>query len=172
MVGDRKDSVYQLPRRPGRLIRDGCRWRNVTRLTKMRAGQASWSPDGSKIVFVAHSLEMMQGQSELQKRVAGEFPLEVFVMDSDGSSVRMLTKSLTSTGQPCWSSDGASITFFVDFLDDTGNIFQIDPDGNNFRRVTAGPKLDSRPALSRDGSKMAFQSNRDGNYEIYVMILR
>lgn len=42
----------------------------------------------------------------------------------------------------------------------------------NLRRVTAGPKYDTRPAFSPDGSKLAFQSNRDGNYEIYVMNLR
>ena len=146
--------------------------KNVSRLTKMTAGQGSWSPDGTKVVFIAHSLEEMKGQSELQKRVAGGRPLEVFIMDSDGSNVRMLTKSLTSTGVPCWSRDGASIAFFIDSLDESGNIFQIDVDGGNLRRVTAGPRFDSRPAFSADGSKMAFQSNRDGNYEIYIMNVR
>ena len=146
--------------------------RNLTRLTKMSAGQASWSPDGNKIVFIAHSLEEMQGQSELQRRVAGVLPLEVFTMDADGGNVRMLTQSLTSTGVPCWSRDGTNITFFVDFLDDSGNIFQIDTEGKNWKRLTAGPKFDFRPAISPDGSRLAFHSNRDGNYEIYIMNLR
>jgi TolB protein len=45
-------------------------------------------------------------------------------------------------------------------------------DGSNLQRLTAGPKIDTHPAISPDGSKLAFQSNRDGNYEIYVMSLR
>jgi hypothetical protein len=49
------------------------------------------------------------------------------------------------------------------------NIFEIDLDGGNLRRLTAGPKVDGRPAFSPDGSRLAFQSNRDGDYEIYVM---
>jgi len=55
---------------------------------------------------------------------------------------------------------------------DMANLFQIDLNGLNLRRLTAGPKMDERPAYSPDGSKLAFQSNRDGNYEIYVMNLR
>ena len=72
---------------------------------------------------------------------------------------------------PCWSPDGASIAFVYEALPGA-NIFQIDLDGKNLRRLTAGPKVDERPAFSPDGSKLAFQSNRDGNYEIYVMNLR
>jgi len=36
----------------------------------------------------------------------------------------------------------------------------------------ATPKIEARPAVSPDGSKLAFESNRNGNYEIYVMNLR
>jgi len=52
------------------------------------------------------------------------------------------------------------------------NIFQVDVDSGKIRRLTAGPKFDSRPAYSPDGSRLAFNSNRDGNSEIYVMSLR
>jgi len=44
--------------------------------------------------------------------------------------------------------------------------------GGNIKRLTAGPKMDTQPAISPDGSKLAFQTNRDGNFEIYVMNLR
>ena len=71
-------------------------------------------------------------------------------------------------------ADGASIGFIIDRsgFGIMSNIFQIDLDGGNRRRLTAGPRLDGQPAFSPDGSKLAFQSNRDGNYEIYVMNLR
>ena len=52
------------------------------------------------------------------------------------------------------------------------NILQVGLDRTNLKRLTAGPKIDARPAISPDGSMLAFQSNRDGDYEIYVMNLR
>jgi len=137
---------------------------NVTRLTKTRAGQPAWSPDGSKVAFVKPSLEP----------IGGHFPLQIFVMDAQGGNVRMVTASPNSTYVPCWSHDGATIAFVREFdtLGYRTGIFQIDSGGGNLRRLTAGPKEDGRPAYSPDGSRLAFQSNRDGNYEIYVMNLR
>ncbi len=45
----------------------------------------------------------------------------------------------------------------------------MDADGGNVRRLTHHPKLDCWPVWSPDGKRIAFTSNRDGNYEIYVM---
>lgn len=42
----------------------------------------------------------------------------------------------------------------------------------NLKRVTAGPKFDGRPTYSQGGTKLAFESNRNGNYGIHVMNLR
>ena len=97
--------------------------------------------------------------------------LQIFVMDADGGNKRKITTLDTSAFLPCWSPDGTSIAFVFEALH-KAYIFQIDLDGKNLRRLTAGPKLDEHPAFSPDGSKLAFQSNRDGNYEIYVMNLR
>ena len=38
-----------------------------------------------------------------------------------------------------------------------------------FRRLTNNSAIDEHPAWSPDGTRIAFQSYRDGNYEIYVM---
>ncbi|HKA18938.1 MAG TPA: winged helix-turn-helix domain-containing protein [Blastocatellia bacterium] len=134
---------------------------NVTRLIRMRGGQAAWSPDGSKLAFISPATE----------GYTGFFPLQVFVADSDGNNVRMLTKTGMSLFVPSWSSDGSTLAFVADNVT-RNNIFQIGLDGRNFRRLSAGPKSDDRPAISPDGSKLAFQSNRAGNFEIYVMNLR
>lgn len=83
----------------------------------------------------------------------------------------MVTRESESHFIPYWSGKGTSLAFAVDMLGDTSNIFQFDLDGSNRRRLTAGPKIDAQPAISPDGSKLTFQSNRDGNYEIYVMNL-
>ena len=48
----------------------------------------------------------------------------------------------------------------------------MNADGSDLKRLTRSPGLDVRPAWSPDGSRIAFTSNRDGNYEIYVMNCR
>ena len=45
----------------------------------------------------------------------------------------------------------------------------MNADGGNVRRLTTHPAMDYWPAWSPDGKRIAFTSNRDGNYEIYVM---
>jgi Tol biopolymer transport system component/DNA-binding winged helix-turn-helix (wHTH) protein len=135
---------------------------SVSRLTTTGATGVVVSPDGSKIAYISPSPEL----------IATYHPLQVFVADPDGSNVRMVTKDLQSIFGPCWYADAASIVFAIDNLGVASNIFQIDLDGNHHKRLTAGPKIDTQPAVSPDGSRLAFQSNRDGNYEIYVMNLR
>jgi len=127
----------------------------LRRFTTTGAKSAAWSPDGSRVAMIGLSL-------------VHQAP--VFVADPDGGNVRMITKDPIGAFWPCWSADGASIVVAVDILG-VSNIFQIDLDGNR-KRLTAGPKIDTQPAISPDGSKLAFQSNRDGNYEIYIMNLR
>ena len=93
-------------------------------------------------------------------------------MDADGSNVKMITRSEHSTFGPKWSPDGAKIAFVIEYHGARANIFEIPAEGGNLKRLTVGPKFDGRPAYSPDGKKLAFESNRNGNYEIYVMNLR
>lgn len=48
------------------------------------------------------------------------------------------------------------------------NIYLMDADGKNQIKLTATNE-DRYPAWSPDGKKIAFMSNRDGNYEIYIL---
>ena len=47
----------------------------------------------------------------------------------------------------------------------------MNADGSNLTNLTNNAAHDIHPSWSPDGTKIAFVTIRDGNYEIYVMIV-
>mgnify|MGYP006257062527 FL=1 len=45
----------------------------------------------------------------------------------------------------------------------------MDADGGNVEQLTASPGHDWGPVWSPDGRRIAFASNRSGNFDVYVM---
>jgi uncharacterized repeat protein (TIGR01451 family) len=111
-----------------------------------------WSPDGTKIVFDA--------------TVAGND--DIYVMNADGSGLKRLTYTAAVDENASWSPDGTHIVF--DSNRDQGfyEIYRMNADGSGVTRLT-DVGSDLMPAYSPDGSKIAFTTNRDGNWEIYSM---
>jgi len=92
--------------------------------------EPAFSPDGSKIAFRDSAF--------------------VYVMNSDGTSVRRLTKSSNSRfseQSPSFSPDGRKIAFFRDAT------YVINVDGSGETRL---PDSGDEPTFSPDGSKIAF----------------
>jgi Tol biopolymer transport system component len=58
--------------------------------------------------------------------------------------------------------------FFMSWRDGNENIYGLGPD-SVARALTTDPAADRHPAISPDGNWIAFNSNRDGEGEIYVM---
>ena len=56
---------------------------------------------------------------------------------------------------------------------DDFDIYSMNPDGSDLQQLTGSDPIesayDSQPRWSPDGTKIAFQSNRDGDFEIFVM---
>jgi TolB protein len=128
---------------------------DVRRLTRRYVEYPAWSPDGSRIAFMAQ----IPGAS-------GNNPnYDIFVMDADGSHVVRLTRTPGEDGWPAWSPDGRRIVFastvddcsISDALDcrSTGDIgpwsdvWIMDADGSDRRRVT--PEFGQFFAWSPDG---------------------
>ena len=145
---------------------------NPQNLTKNPNNDASpsWSPDGKRIAFV----------SDRDKKVKNFRPtFEIYVMDADGGNPQNLTNNGSHDQNPSWSPDGKRIVFsserdghFIGEAGITSELYVMDDDGGNQQRLTNNRKNDLDPAWSPDGERVAFASDRKGdfeNFEIYVM---
>jgi Tol biopolymer transport system component len=120
-----------------------------------------WSPDGQRIAF------MSSGESD---------ELGVYVIDSDGSDVRLVSR--LDTREPVlelsWSPDSRKLAISYLLFGNSGlpgkpRIHVVDVESYVRLQLTDGSAADISPAWSPDGSRIAFVSDRDGNREIYVM---
>lgn len=149
---------------------------NVRRLTD-RVGYdgGPWlSPDGSKIVwrswYPATGAERAQWKDCMDKDYIIAVPLDIWVMNSDGSDKRLLVKNGATNWAPSWHPDGKRIIFSSNKDDWRGDIGQfgrnfelyiVRLDGAGLERLTYNKTFDSFPMFSPDGRKLAFGSNRD-----------
>ncbi len=135
--------------------------KNLMNLTQHKWSDVrpSWSPDGSKIAFVA-----------APPGVAFN-PAHIFVMNADGTRRRNLTEDtgLTDSFSPTWSPDGSKIAFSSRLHWMNGDIYVMTAEGKGLARLTDEEGNNRQPAYVRNGARIAFESDRDGDYKIYLM---
>jgi TolB protein len=97
-------------------------------------------------------------------------------MNADGSNQTNVSNTPTVLESHfSWSPDSQEIAFDSWREDpyetkDYYTIYVADVDGSKLTRLTKMSRVhDQEPAWSPDGEKIAFSSNRDGNFEIYVI---
>lgn len=123
----------------------------------------TWSPDGLRIAFGRIDFGGSGGYSS------------IWVINKDGQNPQRISIAGCFTADPTWSPSGTHIAFWSsrDHCSSGDNIgatelYVMRADGTNVRKL--GTAINSQsPVFSPDGTKIAFASDRDGNFEIYVM---
>ena len=130
---------------------------------------ASWSPDGQKIVWTAHDV--------------GDDPLvipsqEIYVMNADGSGRVNLTNSVgVEERGPAWSPDGMRIAYMCRVgkpATSTGpptfEICVMNADGSDPIRLTSNTLPDGTPTWSPDGTRILFsRAVPPPNQQLHIM---
>ena len=124
----------------------------------------SWSPDGTKILFVKRWYE---GTDTTKVKS------DIFTVKPDGTDLQQLTNDGSFKDEPVWSPDGTKIVFMgsIDAGDDTDSeIHVMNSDGSGQTILTNSDQLDESPAWSPNGQDILFLSNRgDGIRRLYRM---
>lgn len=112
----------------------------------------SWSPDGRRIAYRVNARRADTS--------------DIWVMRADGSGKRNLTRTpRVAEWSPAFSPDGRRIAYFS--LAAGGDVWVMRADGAGRRNVTRNGGLNEYPTWSPDGRSLAFNSHRDGQFEIY-----
>ncbi len=123
----------------------------------MHESWPSWSRDGTRMAYITTSPFTNVSW--------------VSVMDTNGAPLGQ-SQALGVVQSPTWSADGSKIAVAI-----AANSFQqfdiwVLPSNILFAsplNLTNSSANDVDPAWSPDGTKIAFATDRDGNYEIYLM---
>jgi Tol biopolymer transport system component len=74
-------------------------------------------------------------------------------------------------GAPGWTPDGRRLVFYSEQPGGKADLFIMDADGGNRRRLFASEADEGAPAVSPNGQALAYDTDRDGNFEIYARAL-
>jgi Tol biopolymer transport system component len=114
---------------------------------------ARWSPDGKRLVFSAPTA-----------RSDGD----LFVINADGSGLRLLLSTPRLEWPSDWSPNGKKILFTRELLGGT-DVYSMSADGSNVRRLTHARGEDIGGTWSPDGTRIVFTSRRFRLSHLFVM---
>jgi len=157
----------------------------------------SWSPDDTKILFDARSIEgppnifvvpVSGGKAEQITFKSGFHPswspdknkiafssirsgnVDIWVMDLNTLEFKRLTHNQNNDYHPCWSHDGN----YISFTSERGgnpNIWTIPSEGGIPTQITHNPSRDDWASWAPDDSYLIYTSKRSGNYDLWITTL-
>ena len=133
---------------------NGSNLRRLTNSEDKEGTSLEWSPDGTRIAYVA-----IKPDGNWEVRIIG---LEV------GAQPQDFAHRTADEWQPRWSPDGRSIAY-TSYRSGAPDIMISNIYAGTLEQPTKGVGQNYLPVFSPDGTRLAFVSNRDGNNEIYVM---
>jgi Tol biopolymer transport system component len=145
----------------------------VTRLTHELGydGGAFFTPDGRRIVYRGHTpgneAEAAAYRDALALGLWRPGPLELRVMDADGSNRRTLLENGASNWAPFPLPDGRRVIFSSNLHDPSPrnrnfDLYLVNLDGSGLERVTYDEQFDGFPMMSPDGRRLVWAANRHG----------
>ncbi|PYM16474.1 MAG: peptidase M28 [Verrucomicrobia bacterium] len=155
--------------------RGGSRLRRLTSAWGYDA-EASYSPDGKKIVFTslrdAYPLEKLSSEDRKRLETDPAYFGEIYIMNANGSGQKRLTFTPGYDGGPFFSPDGKRILwrrFETNSIN--ADIYTMKPDGSGVRRLTDFGCMSWAPYYHPSGRYVIFTANRLGfsNFELFIV---
>ncbi len=120
----------------------------IDALYKVKAiGGPHWSPDGKHILFTVSTPDLASGKTET----------DVYVVGSDGTGLRQMTRFEGPDSDPRWAPDGKSF-LFVSTRKDGGQVWQMPIEGGDPKRLTSISTGVEGPLWFGDGKGIVFAS--------------
>ncbi|MBI4481307.1 MAG: PD40 domain-containing protein [Acidobacteria bacterium] len=115
----------------------------------------TWSPTGRQIGFVSDRSGSPQ----------------IYSIDGDGANLRRLVSEGGYADSPDWSPDGRFVAFaWRPPRQGHFDIYLVDVASLKIFQLTSHEGSNENPSWAPDGRHLAFQSNRNGSYQIYLML--
>ena len=154
--------------------RQGTYFKNLTRIRGYDA-EGSWSPDGRLILFSSNR-HAYEGQLSPQDREIfardKSYFVDLYLMNSDGSEVRRLTREEGYDGGPFFSADGKRICWRRFSKDGSqAEIYTMRVEGRKAQRITDLDAMSWAPYFHPSGDYLIFTTNLHGfgNFELYLV---